>query len=60
MPEAKDALASEKKVHAAADAAAKATDRAAKVTAYGDIVGSCATCHGLHGRVWGPGVPKAE
>ena len=27
---------------------------------YGEVIGSCATCHGMHGRVWGPGVPKTE
>jgi hypothetical protein len=60
LPEAKDALAAEKKVHAVADAAARAADRPAKVAAYGEVIGSCASCHGLHGRVWGPGAPEVE
>jgi hypothetical protein len=60
LPEAKDALVAEKKVHAVADQALKATDRAARVAAYGEVVGSCASCHGLHGRVWGPGAPEPE
>jgi len=60
LPEAKDSLAAEKKVHQVAEAAAKATDRNAKIAAYGDVIGSCASCHGLHGRIWGPGLPKAD
>jgi hypothetical protein len=60
LPEAKDALAAEKKAHQLADQALKATDRAAKVAAYGEVVGSCASCHGIHGRVWGPGAPEPE
>ena len=60
LPEAKAALAAEKKVHAAASDAVKAVDRGTKVAVYSDIVGSCASCHSLHGRVWGPGVPKTE
>jgi hypothetical protein len=25
---------------------------------YGEVISGRGTCHGLHGRVWGPGVPK--
>jgi cytochrome c553 len=60
MPEAKDALAAEKDVHKLGEAALKAADRPAKVAVYGDVLGSCATCHGIHGRVWGPGAPEPE
>jgi cytochrome c553 len=60
LPEAKAALAAEKKVHALADEAARAADRGTKVAVYSEIVGSCASCHSLHGRVWGPGVPKTD
>jgi cytochrome c553 len=60
LPEATESLAAEKKVHELANAAAKANDRSARITAYGEVIGSCASCHGLHGRVLGPGVPKAE
>jgi mono/diheme cytochrome c family protein len=60
LPEAKDAIAAEKKVHAVAEQALKAADRAGKVEAYGEVVGSCASCHGIHGRIWGPGAPEVE
>jgi hypothetical protein len=60
MPEAKDAIAAEKNVHKIAEAASKAADRQAKVAAYGELIGGCATCHGIHGRVWGPGAPEPE
>jgi mono/diheme cytochrome c family protein len=60
MPEAKDAADAEVKVHQLASHAADAKDRGAKVAAYGEVIGSCASCHGLHGRVWGPGAPKTQ
>lgn len=60
LPEAKDAIAAEAKVHALAERALKAADRPAKAAVYGDVIGGCASCHGLHGRVWGPGAPKTE
>jgi cytochrome c553 len=57
---AKDALAAEKDVHKVAEDAIKASDRPARIEAYGKIIGSCASCHGMHGRVWGPGAPQPE
>jgi cytochrome c553 len=60
LPEAKDAMAAEAKVHALADRAIKAVDRPAKAAVYGEVIGGCASCHGLHGRVWGPGAPATE
>jgi len=48
------------RVHELADRAVKAPDTGAKIAIYGEIIGSCATCHGLHGRVWGPGLPKTN
>jgi cytochrome c553 len=56
----KDAVAAEASVHAVAARAATAADRGAKVSAYGEIIGACASCHGIHGKIWGPGVPKTE
>ena len=50
----------EARVHELADRAIKAPDHGAKVAIYGEIVGGCANCHGLHGKVWGPGLPKTE
>jgi cytochrome c553 len=60
IPEAKDALAAEKNVHKLGEAALKAADRPARVAVYGEVIGSCANCHGIHGRVWGPGAPEPE
>jgi mono/diheme cytochrome c family protein len=53
-------MASEARVHELADRAAKASDRGARVAIYGEVIGSCASCHGLHGKVWGPGLPKTQ
>ncbi len=52
--------ASETRVHEMADRAMAAADTGAKVAIYGELIGGCASCHGLHGKVWGPGVPKVE
>lgn len=53
-----DIKAFEIKTHQFADMAGKATDPKTRVGVYGEIIASCAGCHGLHGRVWGPGLPK--
>jgi mono/diheme cytochrome c family protein len=37
-----------------------ATDIGTKVAFYGEYIGGCAGCHGLHGKVWGPGLPKTQ
>jgi cytochrome c553 len=39
---------------------AQQADTKTRVTLYGELMASCAECHGLHGRVWGPGLPKTE
>jgi cytochrome c553 len=44
--------------HALAGRAAAASDQKARTGVYGDLIGTCAQCHSLHGQVWGPGVPK--
>jgi cytochrome c556 len=54
----KEIVAYEKKVHELAAKALVATDIGSKVAVYGETLASCANCHGLHGKVWGPGVPK--
>jgi cytochrome c553 len=48
----------ETRVHELADRALNASDTGARTAIYGEIVGDCASCHGLHGKVWGPGVGK--
>jgi cytochrome c553 len=56
----KEAVAAETRVHELAERAAGAAEKSTRVTIYGSVVGACASCHGLHGRVWGPGMPKAD
>jgi cytochrome c553 len=61
MPEvSKEVVSAEAAVHALADRAKRASDRDTRVHVYGELIGNCANCHGLHGRVWGPGIGKAE
>jgi len=55
----KDIVAYEKKVHELAGKALIATDLGSRVAVYSESLASCASCHGLHGQVWGPGLPKA-
>lgn len=45
---------SEKNVHAIGREAATATDNTQRTAAFGKLIGTCANCHGLHKRVWGP------
>jgi cytochrome c553 len=54
----KEIVAFEKKVHELAGKAEKATDIGSKVAVYGEALAGCASCHGLHGKQWGPGIPK--
>ena len=56
----KEVAALEKKVHEMAGNAKTATDIGTKVAFYGEYIGGCAGCHGLHGTVWGPGLPKTQ
>jgi hypothetical protein len=56
----KEIAALEKKVHEMAGKAKTATDIGTKVAFYGEYIGGCAGCHGLHGKVWGPGLPKTQ
>jgi hypothetical protein len=56
----KDIAALEKKVHEMAGKAKTAADLGTKVAFYGEYIGGCAGCHGLHGKVWGPGLPKTQ
>jgi len=56
----KEIAALEKRVHEMAAKAKTATDLGTKVAFYGEYLGGCAGCHGLHGKVWGPGLPKTQ
>lgn len=56
----KEAAAAEARVHELADRAIGAAEKSTRVAIYGSIIGACASCHGLHGRVWGPGLPKTQ
>jgi hypothetical protein len=53
-----DIKAFEGKVHQFAGMARKAADANTRVGLYGELLAGCAECHGLHGKVWGPGLPK--
>jgi cytochrome c556 len=50
-------VASERKVHEQAAESLKTADMGTRVALYSEVLGECATCHSLHGRVWGPGLP---
>jgi len=54
----KEVAALEKKVHEMAAKARTATDLGTKVAFYGEYIAGCVGCHELHGKVWGPGLPK--
>ena len=54
----KEIVAYEKTVHELAGKAQVATDIGSKVAVYAETIASCANCHGLHGQLWGPGIPK--
>lgn len=50
-------VANEKRIHEQAGKALKTSDMGSRVALYSDVLSECATCHSLHGRVWGPGLP---
>ncbi|MDO8835835.1 MAG: hypothetical protein Q7V01_09570 [Vicinamibacterales bacterium] len=54
----KEIVAYEKSVHDLAAKAQTATDIGSKVAVYSEAIAGCASCHGLHGKVWGPGIAK--
>lgn len=53
-----EALAAQSKTHEVAEKAASASTLNARAEIYGDLIGGCASCHSLSGRVLGQGVPK--
>jgi hypothetical protein len=46
--------ASEKRIHELAAQAGTSDSPDARAALYGQIIGRCADCHGLHRQVWGP------
>jgi hypothetical protein len=56
----KEIVSSEARVHELAGRAAQAADAGSRIAIYGELVAGCASCHGMHGRVWGPGLPTAK
>lgn len=44
----------EKRVHQWADQASTLTEPAAQARSYAQILTTCAECHGLHSKIWGP------
>jgi cytochrome c553 len=54
----KEIVALGQKVHELAGKAKTVTDLGTKVAFYGEYLSGCAGCHGLHGKMWGPGLPK--
>jgi len=59
LPEVpKNVAEMETRVHQLADRALNASDAGARTAIFGEIIGDCASCHGSHGKVWGPGVGK--
>ncbi|HSK09998.1 MAG TPA: hypothetical protein VK911_10490 [Vicinamibacterales bacterium] len=54
----KEALDAQAETHEVAETAAEAADLDKRGDVYGRLIGGCATCHSLSGRVLGPGVPK--
>lgn len=48
----------ENKIHQWADTAVNTGDVGSRVAIYGEVTAGCASCHGLHGKTWGPGLPK--
>ena len=56
---AQDVKDAETELRAIAKRAIAAGDEASRTVVYGELIAACGTCHGLLGRVLGPGVPGA-
>ena len=50
----REILEHEKRVHTLAERAAVAPDVRSRIYVYSELIQSCATCHTLHGNIWGP------
>jgi len=55
---AREALDAQSRAHEAAEKAAEAKAPWQRAHIYGELIGECASCHALSGRVLGAGVPK--
>ena len=55
---AREALDAQAKAHEAAEKAIDAKTPWQRADVYGELIGECASCHALSGRVLGPGLPK--
>jgi hypothetical protein len=55
---AREALDAQSRAHEAAQRAAEAAAPWERAGIYGELIGECASCHALSGRVLGAGVPK--
>jgi mono/diheme cytochrome c family protein len=51
----RDIAAAEERVHGLAERADAATTPVDRGAVYADLLTTCAQCHGLHRKVWGPG-----
>ncbi len=51
----KQILANETRVHELAERGLDADDVRSRIYVYSELVQTCANCHSLHGKVWGPG-----
>jgi hypothetical protein len=52
-----DILASKQSLHALAERAIHASDVTSRTAVYSELIQSRATCHALHGDIWGPAKP---
>jgi hypothetical protein len=50
-----EVIEAEQRVHALADTMGAADTPERRVAAYGELIQTCARCHGLHQTIWGPG-----
>jgi hypothetical protein len=56
----KEIVAAETRVHELAGRAVQAADTGSRIAIYGELIGGCANCHAMHGRVLGAGLPKTD
>ncbi len=55
-----EVVTAEARVHELADRAVDAPTMRERETIYGALIGACASCHALHGKLWGPGLAKTN